>query len=115
MLITAPPPAVSTIFGTLRRVITKAVVTLKRNAFSNSFSPVRRAGFGGQPPALFTRMSIRPNASRVRSIRFSSWLRSSTSVGTTSARRPNARTFSAVASSWSMERAARTTSAPASA
>ena len=37
-------------------------MTLKRSACSNPSALVRSAGRGGHPPALFTRMSMRPNS-----------------------------------------------------
>ena len=66
MLTTAPPPAVSTITGTTSRVSRNGAMTLKRSACSNPSALVRSAGRGGQPPALFTRMSMRPNSSTDR-------------------------------------------------
>ncbi len=92
MLTMTPPPAVSTIAGTANRVSRKAEVTLKRKACSKARSLVRSSGCGGQPPALLTTMSIRPNSATVAATRCSSWARSVTSVGTARARRPVART-----------------------
>ena len=57
-----PPPALSSMCGTSRRVRRKADVTLKRNASSNMRSLVCSASIGGVPPALLTRMSTRPNS-----------------------------------------------------
>ena len=115
MFTIAPPPANSTILGTTSRVISKAVVTLNRKQASNSLPLTSSVGLGGHPPALLTRMSSRPNSSRVFSTSPSLWPASSTSQGTTSARRPRALTFSAVSSSCDSVRADKTTSAPASA
>ena len=68
----APPPAVSIMWGTTSRVSRKAEVTLKRKACSKARSLVRSSGWGGQPPALLTRMSMRPNSASVASTRASS-------------------------------------------
>ena len=65
MLTIAPPPAVSTIFGTTSRESRKALVTLKRSAVSKKRSLVCSAARGSVPPALFTSTSMRPNASSV--------------------------------------------------
>src|SRR5438105_2267635 len=114
MLTTAPSPP-SAMVGTQKRVSRKAVVTLKWNASSKLRSLVRTASRGSQPPALLTRMSMRPSSWVVASTKRSSWLRSVTSQGKARARRPRARTRSAVASISLWVRAAQTTSAPASA
>ena len=65
MFTMAPPPAVSTIFGTTSRESRKALVTLKRSAVSKKRSLVWSAARGSVPPALFTSTSRRPNASTV--------------------------------------------------
>ena len=88
---------------------------MKRSACSKYFSLVCRAGFGGQPPALLTSTSMRPNSRMVSATRCSSCARSLTSQGTARARRPSPRTRSAVASISPCERALQTTLAPHSA
>src|SRR5215470_3644022 len=63
-------------------------------------------------PALFTRMSIRPNSARVRSAMAARSLPEVTSVGTTLARRLRARTSEAVRSALALSTSATTMSAP---
>ena len=72
MLTIEPSPGASTMRGMTRRHRLKAWVTLKRSAFSKNSSLVLSAGRGPVPPALFTRMSIRPNSAIVASTRRSS-------------------------------------------
>src|SRR2546426_2377024 len=63
-------------------------------------------------PALFTRISIRPNAARVHSTMVVRAGREVTSVGTTLARRPRACTSAAVRSALARSSSATTMSAP---
>jgi hypothetical protein len=115
MFTTAPPPALSTIFGTQRWVNRNAWVTLKRKAASKKRSLVWSAGRGGVPPALLTSTSRRPSSSRLRSASASRSSVRITSQGIATARRPSARICAAVSSICPCVRAAQTTSAPASA
>ena len=71
MLTIAPPPP-ATMCGTASWLSTNALVTLKRNAASRLRRLVCRNGRGIQPPALFTRMSSRPNSCIVASTTFAS-------------------------------------------
>ena len=66
MFTIAPPPPASSMCGTARRVSRKAVVTLKWKRRLEHRSLVWSAGGGGEPPALFTTMSMRPNSSTRR-------------------------------------------------
>ena len=96
-------------------VSASAVVTLKWNASSNDLAVTSVIAAGGEPPALFTTMSILPSSSiaaLANSPRKSSLL---TSPGRTKARRPKPRMAVAISSSWSALRAVMATSAPASA
>ena len=52
--------------GTTSLLSRNADVTLNRNAISNERSLVAMNGRGSEPPALFTRMSMRPNSATVR-------------------------------------------------
>src|SRR5256886_4830692 len=63
-------------------------------------------------PALFTRMSIRPNSARVRSVMAARSVRRVTSVGTTLTRRPSPFTSAAVRSAPARSSSATTRSAP---
>ena len=98
MFTTTPVPAVSTIRGTAKRVSRNGLVRLNRTTFSKARSLVSSAGFGNEPPALLTRMSSRPNRSRVAATRCSSWLVSVTSQATARPARPRSATLAAVSS-----------------
>ena len=74
--------------GTASFVRRNADVTLNRNAASNARSLVSISARGSQPPALFTRMSMRPISPTVRSTSRSRSAVTVTSVGTARARRP---------------------------
>ena len=82
MLTIAPPPAVYHHLRREKRVSRNGATTLNRKACSIARSLVRNVGCGGHPPALFTRMSMRPKRSSVASTRCSSCARSVTSVTT---------------------------------
>ena len=114
MLTIAPPPR-SRMWGIAIRDSRYACVTLKRNAPSRNLSLVRCQPLGGQPPALFTTTSIRPNSRSVAVTTASSCARAVRSQAIASARRPCFRTAAAVSSICSCVRAAQTTSAPTSA
>ena len=114
MLITEPPPAVSTICGAASWVIAKAVVTLKWKALSNSRTLVFSAAFGMEPPTLLTRMSKRPRDRTVCSTMFLRCASSVASSATTKAFCPLPRTTSATRSRSLSVRAPMATSAPAS-
>ncbi len=76
---------------------------------------VFRNSLGKVPPTLLTTVSRRPNSSNAAWARPATASVSLRSAGTTSARRPAARIFSATLSSWCSVRLEITTSAPASA
>ena len=114
MLTIAPPPA-ATMCGTTSLLRRNADVTLKRKAISNDRSLVAVNALGSDPPALLSRMSMRPNSSTTRATRCSSCSVTVTSVATAIARLPIVRTSAAIASMSAWVRAAHATSAPASA
>ena len=114
-MLTMQPPSAFSMWGIAWAERWRAVVTLKRNAWSNASSLCWSIGVGGEPPALFTTMSILPSSVTVRSTSASSWSKCITSVGMTSTPRPMPRISSARDSRSASVRAASATSAPASA
>ena len=113
----APSPCRDQVRHARACVSRNADVTLNRSAASNARSLVSSSGRGSQPPALFTRMSMRPNSrDRARRRGAASSSVTVTSVGTASAApAERARPSAATASMSASVRAAHTTSAPASA
>src|SRR5688572_26563835 len=99
--------------GTTARMQRNGPRRLTPSISSNCSSVSSSMGPKCPRPALLTRMSRRPNSSSVCSTMTCTERSSRTSAGTTSARRPRARTFYATCSRSGTVRAASATSAPA--
>ena len=94
-----PPPPRSIMWRATAREQRKVPVALMAMVLFQAASSMRMTGPGpGAPPALLTRMSMRPKASSAWDTMASTVALSVTSTGTARARTPASRTWRAVSS-----------------